>query len=914
MLKYCAILSLCAGLGLAGDYITGQGARLVVGQTTFTSQNSGTSSVLMGAVGGLAFANDTLFLTDANRLGMTPINNRVLMYSNVSQTWPQPGAQIAPNIARCPVCVGQASVVLGQPDFVSSAPARTQNGMNLPLGVASDGNILAVADTANNRVLIWNTIPSTNGQPADIVLGQPDFVTLQEPPPVNASSFRSPEGVWIQNGKLFVADTQNNRVLIWNTIPTKNNQPANLVLGVSNFTSVPNQNQVTSSEVASSSSLLTPTSVTSDGTHLFVSDLGFSRVLIWNEIPTTNGQPADVEVGQKDFVTAIPDDTTEICASNGVDSNGNPTYPGMCATTLNFPRFALSDGTRLFIADGGNDRVLVYNTIPTQNGTAADLILGEPDQYTDLLTSNTSTFEPDLATSASNVTPTPTSLAWDGTNLYVADPTDYRVLVFTPLAANVLETGVVNAASRAVYAVGVVVFGGTITAGNTVTLEINTTNYTYTVLSTDTFDTITQALANLINQANNGAGDPNVLAEPEIGFETLLLVARQPGVNGNNVTMDATVSANATLTATAQATLAGGGDASTLAPGTIVSIEGNNLADTTASADPNATVLPFELANVQVYVDGMRAPIQFVSPTQINAQIPFEVVDTNSSSLYVRVQHADGSVTVTDAIGLPITVANPGIFALPGQEPRVAQAYHASSYALGIVSVDGSISPGDTATVGIQDRLYNYVVQNTDSLASIRDGLIALINSNSEENVIATAAAAYTRIVLTAKVAGPQGDVITINGSSTGEASGSTGSVTITALAANLCCANRAGAPVTVDNPLQAGEAFYVFATGSGLVGPQPAKDALIDGAIYQGPPLNDPVSAVSALCGGATATVISGGMEVGAIGIYQVYLQLDNTLESNPFTQCTISQDIYTSNIVTVPVVQPNPSLVTAN
>ncbi|HML17925.1 MAG TPA: hypothetical protein VK419_12920 [Bryobacteraceae bacterium] len=865
----------------------------------------------MGAVGGLAFANDTLFVTDANRLGMTPINNRVLMFSNTSQAWPQPKSSIPVNSGRCPVCVGQASLVLGQPDFVSSGAARTQNGMNLPLGVASDGNIVVVADTANNRVLIWNTIPSTNGQPADIVLGQPDFVTLQEPPPVNSSSFRSPEGVWIQNGKLFVADTQNNRVLIWNTIPTKNNQGADLVLGASNFTTVPNQNQVTTNEIASSTSMLTPTSVTSDGTHLFVSDLGYSRVLIWNTIPTKIGQPADVEIGQKDFVTAVPDDATEICSSNGVDSNGNPTYPGMCATTMNFPRFVLSDGTRLFVADAGNDRVLVYNTIPTQNGTAADLIIGEPDQYTDLVTSTGSTFAPDLAISASNVTPTPTSLAWDGTNLYVADPTDYRVLVFTPMAASVAQNGVVNAASRAVYALGVLVLGGTITAGNTITLEIDSTSYTYTILSTDTFDTILTAMANLINSANNGRGDPNVLAQPQLGFETLQLVARQSGPAGNNVTMVATVSTNATITATAQATLTGGGSAGTLAPGTVVSIEGTNLADTTASADPTATSLPFELGNVQVYVDGIRTPIQYVSPTQINVQIPFEVVDTNSSSLFARVQHADGSVTVIDAIGLPITDANPGIFANPGPEPRVAQAYHASSYALGIVSVDGSISPGDTATVGIQDRLYNYTVQNTDTLADIRDALIALIDANPEENVVATPAAAYTRIVLTAKVPGPQGSLITYNGSSTGEAAGSTGSVTITALNSNLCCANRAGAPVTQENPLQAGEAFYVFATGSGLIGPQPAKDALIDGSIYQGPPLNDPVSSVSSLCGGDTATVISGGMQVGAIGIYQVYLQLDSSLASNPVTQCTISQDIYTSNIVTVPVTQPNPTLV---
>src|SRR5215813_6271755 len=123
MLKYCAALSLCAALGLPADFVTGQAARLIIGQTTFTSQNSGgtgsatpASNSVFGAVGGLAFANNTLFVTDANRLGLQPINNRVLMFTNVSGTMPQPADQI-PDNSRCPACVGQASVVLGQPDF-----------------------------------------------------------------------------------------------------------------------------------------------------------------------------------------------------------------------------------------------------------------------------------------------------------------------------------------------------------------------------------------------------------------------------------------------------------------------------------------------------------------------------------------------------------------------------------------------------------------------------------------------------------------------------------------------------------------------------------------------------------------------------------------------------------------------------
>lgn len=927
MLKYCAVLSLCAGLGLAQQYITNQAARLVIGQTTFTSQQfigepglSGALNTQLGSVGGVAYAADNLFVADSNRLGLFPIMNRVLIFNGVAESWPAPNQEIAPYTGRCPVCIGAANVVLGQPNFqgpttadeetpTSFNPARTQNGMNLPIAVASDGVHVAVADTANNRVLIWNEIPQTDNQNADIVLGQPDFTTLQIPPPVNASGLRSPQGVWFGAGKFFVADTQNNRVLIWNSVPTQNNQAADLVLGAPNFTTVPNADQTTGSVTPAANTMLSPTSVTTDGVHLFVSDLGFSRVLIWNQIPTSNDQPADLELGQVDMANGIANDATDICASNGTDSNGNPTYPSVCGQTLNFPRFALSDGTRLYVADGGNDRVLVYNTIPSVNDAEPDEILGQPDEFSDVTTSTTSLFEPNLAQSASNATPTPTALAWDGTNLYVADPSDFRILVFTPSAPAVQQNGVVNSASLAIFAFGTVTMGGTITAGDTITVTVNTTNYAYKVASSDTFETIVTAFVGLINGANNGAGDPNVIARDLTGFGTLELIARQPGVAGNSIDLATTISTNGTETATASgSTLSGGGSASTLGPGTIVQIQGTGLADGTASTDPNAQSLPLELGGVEVYVDGIRSPIQYVSPTAINAQIPFEVLDANSSSLYVRIQHSDGSVTVTDAIGLPITNDNPGIYAQTGPEPRAAIAYHGSSFATGTVSVDGTIDPGDTASVSIQDRSYDYTVQSSDTLATIRDALIELINNNPSEVVVASAANAYTRIRLRAKVPGPEGDGIAFGASSSGSASGSAGSVTLTAFNSALCCANVAGAPITQDNPAQAGETIYVYAAGMGLVTPDSARNAIVDGAAYYGPAANNTSDPVSALAGGSSANVISAGLAVGMIGIYQVVLELDNGLSTDPYAQLTISQDIYTSNIVTIPVYQPNP------
>ena len=45
--------------------------------------------------------------------------------------------------------------------------------LNLPVGAAIVGTQFAVLDTNNNRVLVWNTIPTVDGLPANLVLDNP---------------------------------------------------------------------------------------------------------------------------------------------------------------------------------------------------------------------------------------------------------------------------------------------------------------------------------------------------------------------------------------------------------------------------------------------------------------------------------------------------------------------------------------------------------------------------------------------------------------------------------------------------------------------------------------------------------------------------------------------------------------------
>src|SRR5579872_7486930 len=153
-MKCISVFFLCAAavFGQAAGFTNGQAARLVIGQATFTDQSSNSSDTVLGGVSGIAYGADTLIVADANRVGAEPSNHRVLIYQGLSNMLPSPTAALTYS-RKCPVCVGQASVVLGQPNFTTTTeniPA-TANDLRLPTAVATDGVHVVVADTNHNR-------------------------------------------------------------------------------------------------------------------------------------------------------------------------------------------------------------------------------------------------------------------------------------------------------------------------------------------------------------------------------------------------------------------------------------------------------------------------------------------------------------------------------------------------------------------------------------------------------------------------------------------------------------------------------------------------------------------------------------------------------------------------------------------
>lgn len=119
-----------------------------------------------------------------------------------------------------------ADIVLGQSDFTSNSAnmggSTSESSLYAPYAVAIDASVtpnrLYVADAKNNRVLGWHDVTAlSNGDPADLVLGQTDFVSNGAPDPPSANSLNEPTGLAVDSaGNLYVADISNNRVLEYN--------------------------------------------------------------------------------------------------------------------------------------------------------------------------------------------------------------------------------------------------------------------------------------------------------------------------------------------------------------------------------------------------------------------------------------------------------------------------------------------------------------------------------------------------------------------------------------------------------------------------------------------------------------------------------------------------------------------------
>ena len=258
-----------------------------------------------------------------------------------------------------------ADLVIGQPDLLSGAanvdmqaqtPAKTSLWAPTGLAINPYTGMLYIADTGNNRVLRYPRPVDQSGRiTPDAVIGQTDF-TSSNSTIVNGSALRIPAGLALaSNGRLFVADTGNNRVLEF-AEGAGSGAVALRVYGQPNAGSSTRPSQVSAQTLASPEGLYVD-----DSNNLYVADSGASRVLIFSntQIAPPAGVAASFVLGQADF-------TSTAGAAN--------------LTILRSPTDIVTDPDgRIYVSDYAANRVVIFPALLTPGAGVATGVIGQKD-------------------------------------------------------------------------------------------------------------------------------------------------------------------------------------------------------------------------------------------------------------------------------------------------------------------------------------------------------------------------------------------------------------------------------------------------------------------------------------------------------------------------------------------------------
>ncbi|MES2388267.1 MAG: T9SS type A sorting domain-containing protein, partial [Bacteroidota bacterium] len=264
------------------------------------------------------------FSPDGSKMLITEGNfNRVSIYN----TLPTAGNQ-------------EPDLVIGQTNINNSSSGTTASTLNAPrkVYVLPDGKVI-IADAGNHRVLVYNCIPTANGAAADLVLGQPDFVTGTSG--LSSTKMTGPQGIaYSADGSLLIAEGENRRITVWNTFPAANGQAADVVIGQPDFTT--NTAAITASKFSNPTGI----AVSPEG-KLAMTDLTGNRALLYNSIPAVNGALANIVLGQRDFIS-------------------NSLYLGTTVNMVNVFGVCFTTEGRVIVGDGGNGRICTFGVPPCQ--------------------------------------------------------------------------------------------------------------------------------------------------------------------------------------------------------------------------------------------------------------------------------------------------------------------------------------------------------------------------------------------------------------------------------------------------------------------------------------------------------------------------------------------------------------------
>ncbi|MFH1801495.1 MAG: hypothetical protein ABH804_01535 [archaeon] len=355
--------------------------------------NNAGGPLLFNHQGGIASDGEHLILADRN-------NNRILIWNSLPEENSEP------------------DIVLGQDNFFTNNPGSGLDKLNWPVSVATDGIHLIVADTYNHRILIWNTFPTTNGKPADIVLQGLDDPSIK-------GNIAWPWAVWTNGEKMIVTSTASSQVLIWNTFPIQDNQEPDIVIKLDDFG--------------------TPRTIGSDGTNLVIGDHNAFKSsqgnFFWKTFPTQDNQQYDFFMSNaqsekrdgeimwgpiftEDGKFIVVSDKLYVWDSFPEDENDEADF-SINGDIYDFGGKESGDGSsivyvkgKLYISLCNGNKIVGYSNLPTVS-KKPDFSIGSSDIYTNTLETEFIISNPVPAT--------------DGNSLFVSSDFDRKLYVWKSL-------------------------------------------------------------------------------------------------------------------------------------------------------------------------------------------------------------------------------------------------------------------------------------------------------------------------------------------------------------------------------------------------------------------------------------------------------------------------------------------------
>jgi uncharacterized protein (TIGR03437 family) len=191
---------------------------------------------------------------------------------------------------------------------------------------------------------------------------------------------------------------------------------------------------------------------------------------------------------------------------------------------------------------------------------------------------------------------------------------------------------------------------------------------------------------NLSQESGKGPAQVTVTASAfsfSDGVFTATLLIQSANTSPQFVAMPVTLVAGASTTTVITGVQNAASFKPAFAPGMLMSVYGTRLANSTKSA--TTMPLPYTLDGVWATVNGVYAPLWFISPGQINVQIPYETASGNA----VLAVSNNGQVAMYT---FSVTPTAPGIFNSSGTLTPMPAAARGSAVAMYITG-DGELGP-----------------------------------------------------------------------------------------------------------------------------------------------------------------------------------------------------------------------------